>query len=82
MKRVPVTNGAVQKQQASKITNACVLAFFCAALYSFGACLALPCFSTLPHKQHSFREKAIGNKMCQLIFSITLVWNAAHSKKN
>jgi hypothetical protein len=36
------------------------------------ACPAVPCLSTLPHKQHDFRKKVIEQKMRIFIFSATL----------
>ena len=46
------------------------------------SCLALPHSSTLSHKRHDFRSRAIGRKMCVLIFCATTVSNISHSKKN
>jgi len=45
------------------------------------ACPALLYFSTLVHKRHDFREKAIGHKMC-FNFLHKFVWNISHPKKN
>jgi hypothetical protein len=39
-------------------------------------------FSTLFHWQQDFRKTVTENKMCDLIFSSTFVWNIFHSKKN
>jgi hypothetical protein len=37
------------------------------------ACMALRCFSTLPHKRHDSRgKKSVEHKMCVLIFSTIL----------
>ena len=36
------------------------------------ACLDVPYFSTLPHKQHDFGEKVTEYKMCVLILSTIL----------
>ena len=36
------------------------------------ACLAVPCFTTLPHKRSHFKEKVTENKMCIVIFSTTV----------
>jgi hypothetical protein len=44
-------------------------------LLSSVACLAQPYVSTLSHKRHDFREKAIEPKICVLTFSTTFVCN-------
>jgi len=49
----------------------CSCIFLCRIIFSFAACLALPCFSTLPHKQHNFHKKAIGNE-CVICFFLEL----------
>jgi hypothetical protein len=47
------------------------------------ACLALPYFSTLPHKRNDFRKPVIQHKKCVLIFSKIFVWSISHYyKKN
>jgi hypothetical protein len=46
------------------------------------ACPILPYFSTLSHKMHDFREKAIEHKMYEFIFSTNFAWNISHFKKN
>jgi hypothetical protein len=46
------------------------------------ACLAVPYFSTLPHKWQDFQKKVTEHKLCVLIFSVTFVSNISHSKKN
>jgi hypothetical protein len=46
------------------------------------ACLALPYFPTLFHKQHNFQKNVIQHKTCVLIFSATFVSNISHFKKN
>ena len=46
------------------------------------AYLAQPYFSTLSHKRHDFRKKAIEHKVCVLIFCTKFVINISHSKKN
>jgi hypothetical protein len=45
----------------------------CHIVTSYLAPLAPPYFSTVSHKQHNFREKVTGHKMCVLIFSTTFV---------
>jgi len=37
--------------------------------------------STLSHKRHDFREKALEHKKCVLIFSTTFFWNMSHFKR-
>jgi hypothetical protein len=41
------------------------------------ACLAVPYFSKLSHKQQDFREKKLLN-----IKRVLILWNISHSKKN
>jgi len=45
------------------------------------ACLAIPNFSTLSHKQHNFWKNITEHKMCVLIFSTNFECNIYHSKK-
>ena len=42
-------------------------------ILSFVACLAVPHFSTLSHKQYDFQEKFSEYKMCVLVLSTTFV---------
>jgi len=42
-------------------------------ILSYVACSALPCFSTLSHKEHNFREKKLLNIKCVFWFSLQLV---------
>jgi predicted transcriptional regulator len=51
-------------------------------ILSSAACLALPYFSSLSHKNHDFREKITEHRVCVFISSTTSVWNVSHSKKN
>jgi hypothetical protein len=51
-------------------------------ILSSATCLAVPYFSTLPHKQHDFREKVAEYKTSVLIFCRNFVWNISYSKKN
>jgi hypothetical protein len=37
-------------------------------LFSYLACPAVPCFSTLPHKQQDFRKKTFEYEVCVLTF--------------
>jgi hypothetical protein len=46
------------------------------------ACLAVPHFATLSHKQHDFLNKVTEHNLCTLIFSTTFVRNIFHSTKN
>jgi len=39
-------------------------------------------FSSLSHKRHDFRQKAIVHKMCVMILYATLVCNISDCKKN
>jgi hypothetical protein len=48
----------------------------------FVVCLALPYFSTFPHKRRDFRKKVTGHKMCALISSTTFFSETSHSKIN
>jgi hypothetical protein len=44
-------------------------------------CLAVPYFSTLPHKRHDFRDYVFEHKMCVLIFSTSFFRSISHYKK-
>jgi hypothetical protein len=46
------------------------------------ACPAVPCFSTLSHTLHDFRENVIGHKVCVSDFIYNFVWNISRSKKS
>jgi hypothetical protein len=47
------------------------------------ACQAVPYFSTVSHKEHTFlRKKLIQHKMCFFISYTTFVWNISRSEKN
>jgi hypothetical protein len=56
------------------VVLACKAHLFYAALYCHMACLAVPYFSKLSHKQHEFRGNVIEDRMCVLIFSTTFVF--------
>jgi hypothetical protein len=45
-------------------------------------CLALQYFSTLSHKRHDLKKKAIEHKMRVLILSTSFVRDISHFKKN
>jgi hypothetical protein len=55
---------------------------YACVMLSSVACPAVQYFSTLPHKQHVFRKEVTEYKLYVLIFSIPLVRNISHSKKN
>jgi hypothetical protein len=42
-------------------------------ILSYLACLALPCFFTLSHKRHDFREKGIEHKLCDFSYSTNFI---------
>jgi hypothetical protein len=46
--------------------------FLRSIMLSSVVCLALPYFSTLPHKRHDYPKKVLKHKMCVSIFSTTL----------
>jgi hypothetical protein len=55
----------------------------CHIILSSVDCLSVPYVSTLSHKREDFRKKkVIERKMWVLMFSITLLHNISHSKKN
>jgi len=53
----------------------------CCVVLSNVACLVLPYFSTLFHKQHDFHKNVIEHKMC-FGFLYNFCLNISHSKKN
>jgi len=88
LRRVRVTTVVVKKQYVLHIHIGCVCNLSypaCKAHHSTltnVACLALPYFSTLPHKRHGFRKIRIGHKKRVLIFSTNFVRNISHSTNN
>ena len=50
-------------------------------MFSYVSCPDIPCFPTLSHKQHEFKEKVIECKMC-FEFLGNFFWNISHPKKN
>ena len=62
--------------------SACKKHLLYMSLYCHVACLAVPHFATLSHKQHDLQKEIIEHKMCVLIPSATSVWNITHSNKN
>jgi hypothetical protein len=51
-------------------------------ILSPAACLSLPYFSTLSHKQHDFEGEKLLNTKCVSLFSTTFVCNVSHSRNN
>jgi hypothetical protein len=45
-------------------------------------CCVVPYISTLSQKGHDCRQKVTEHKIYVLIFSMTLIWNISHSKKD
>jgi hypothetical protein len=52
------------------------------SLLSSVACLDVPYFSTLFHKQHDIQKQVIEHKLFVLMFSTTFIWSIYHSKMN
>ena len=78
---LPANHDKLSRRRNIQIRNVSVgSAPFC--ILPSVACLGLPCFSTLSHKQQDWGEKSLLNIKCVLIFSTTFVWNISHSKKN
>jgi hypothetical protein len=50
-------------------------------LLSFVACPPVPCFYTLAHKRHDFREQCYWTQNTCFGFHHTFVWQISHSKK-
>jgi len=75
----------VEKQKVFHIVCVCVCVCVCVALFvrhgermrniifSSAACMDVPYFSTLSHKQHDLQNNVTQHKMCVVIFSVNFI---------